>query len=163
MLFGETMENVRKYKDIKLVTTERRRNYLVLEPNYYYTKFFTGSLLAIEMKKTQATINKPLYLGLSILDLRKPALYNFWYNYIKPQYGEKAKSCYMDTDPFIAHVKMEYIYKDISEDVQKRFDTSNYEVDRSFPTGKNKTAPGVMKEELGGNIVKKLVNIIKVA
>ena len=64
----KTMENVRKYRNIKLVTTERRRNYLVLEPNYHTTKFFTENLLAIEMKKTQILMNKPVYLGLLILD-----------------------------------------------------------------------------------------------
>ena len=66
-VFRKTMENVRKHRDIKLVTTERRRNYLVLEPNYHTTKFFTEKLLAIEMKKTETLMNKPVYLGLSIL------------------------------------------------------------------------------------------------
>ena len=82
--FGKTMENVRKYRDIKLVTTERRRNYLVSEPNYHITIFFTENLLAIETKNTQITMNKPVYLGLSILDLGKTIMYEFWYDYIKP-------------------------------------------------------------------------------
>ena len=73
-IFGETMEIVRKYRDIKLVATERRRNYLVSEPNSYTTKFFTENLLAIEMKKTRITMNKPVYLRLSILDLSKSLL-----------------------------------------------------------------------------------------
>ena len=90
-VFGKTMENVRKNRDIKLVTTERRRNYLVIEPNYYTTKFFTKNLLAIEMKKTQITINKLVYLGLSILDLNKTVMYDFWYDYVKPKYAEKTK------------------------------------------------------------------------
>ena len=90
-VFGKTMENVRKNRDIKLVTTERRRNYLVIEPNYYTTKFFTKDLLAIKMKKTQITINKLVYLGLSILDLNKTVVYDFWYDYVKPKYAEKTK------------------------------------------------------------------------
>ena len=90
-VFGKTMENVRKNRDIKLVTTERRRNYLVIEPNYYTTKFFTKNLLAIKMKKTQITINKLVYLGLSILDLNKTVVYDFWYDYVKPKYAEKTK------------------------------------------------------------------------
>ena len=90
-VFGKTMEIVRKNRDIKLVTTERRRNYLVIEPNYYTTKFFTKNLLAIEMKKTQITINKLVYLGLSILDLNKTVMYDFWYDYVKPKYAEKTK------------------------------------------------------------------------
>ena len=92
-VFGKTMENVRKHRNIKLVTTERRRNYLVLEPNFHTTKFFTEHLLAIEMRKTQMLMNKPIYLGLSTLDLSKILMYEFWYDYVKPKYGENAKLC----------------------------------------------------------------------
>ena len=103
-VFRKVMENVRKYRGIKLVTTERRRNYLVSEPNYYTTKFFTENSLIVEMKKTQILMNKPVYLGLSILDLSKTVMYEFWYDYVKPKYGENAKLCYMDTDSLIVHV-----------------------------------------------------------
>ena len=137
MLFGKNMENVRKYGDIKLLTTEKRRNHLVSEPNYQTTKLFTEKLLAIEMKKTQIIMNKPAYLGLSILDLGKTVMYECWCDYVKPKYGEKARLCYMDTDSFIFHVKTNDIYKDIAEDIEKRFDTSNYEIDRPLPMGKN--------------------------
>ena len=137
MLFGKNMENVRKYGDIKLVTTEKRRNHLVSEPNYQTTKLFTEKLLAIEMKKIQIIMNKPAYLGLSILDLGKTVMYECWCDYVKPKYGEKARLCYMDTDSFIFHVKANDIYKDIAEDIEKRFDTSNYEIDRPLPMGKN--------------------------
>ena len=136
--FGKTMENVRKHRNIKLVTTERRRNYLVSEPNYHTTKFFTENLLAIEMIKTQILMNKPVYLGLSILDLSKNVMYEFWYHYVKPKYGENAKLCYMDTDSFIFHVKTDDIYKDIAEDFETRFDNSNFEIDRPLPKIKNK-------------------------
>ena len=74
-VFGKSMENVRKHRDIKLVTTERRRNYLMSEPNYHITKFLTENLLEIEMKKTEILMNKPLYLGLSILELSKILMY----------------------------------------------------------------------------------------
>ena len=104
-VFGKTMENVRKHRNIKLVTAERRRNYLVSEPNYHATKFFTENVSAIEMRKTQILINKPVYLGLSVLDLNKTVIYEFWYNYVKPELGENAKLCLMDTDSFIVHVK----------------------------------------------------------
>ena len=76
-IFRKTMENVRKHKDIKLVTTEKRRNYLVSEPNYQSTKFFSENLLAIEMRKTQLFMNKPVYLGLSILELSKIVMHKF--------------------------------------------------------------------------------------
>ena len=104
-VFGKTMENVKKHRNIKLIKTDRRRHYLVSEPNYHTTKFFTENLLAIEMRKTQILMNKPVYLGLSILDLSKTVMYEFWYDYVKPKYGENAKLCYMDTDSFIVHVK----------------------------------------------------------
>ena len=130
------MENVRKHRNIKLVTTERKRSYLVLEPNYHTTKFFTESLLAIEMRKTQILMNKPVYLGLSILDLIRTVMYEFRYDYVKIIYGENAKLCHMDIDSFIVHVKTDDIYKDIAEAVETRFDTSNCEIERPLPKGK---------------------------
>ena len=103
--FVKTMENLRKNRDIKLVTTERRRNYLVSEPNYDSAKFFTEHLLATEMKKTEILMNKPIYLELSILELSKILMHEFWYNYVKPKYGEKAKLFYIYTDIFIVYIK----------------------------------------------------------
>ena len=93
---------------------------------------------------------KPVYSGLSILDLSKTVMYEFWYDYLKPEYGENVKVCYMDTNSFIAHVKTDDIYKDIAEDVEKRFNTSNHEIDRPLPKGKNKKVVGLMKDKLGG-------------
>ena len=84
-VFGKTMENVKDHRDIKLVTTERRRNYLLSEPNNHTTKFFTENLLAIEMKKTEILMNKPVCLGLSILELSKILMHVFRYGYIKPK------------------------------------------------------------------------------
>ena len=86
------MQFLEKHKDIKVVTTKRRKNYLVSELNFYTTKFFTENLLAIEMKKTEILINKPVYLGLSLLELSEILMYEFWYDYVKPKYGEKAKT-----------------------------------------------------------------------
>ena len=97
-VFGKTMENVRKHRDTKLVKTERRRNYLVSEPNYHTKKFFTEDLLAIEMKKAEILMNEPVYSGLSIPELCKILIYEFWYDYMKPKYREKSKLPYMDTD-----------------------------------------------------------------
>ena len=95
-VFTKPMENVRKYRNIKLVTTESRRKYLVSEPNYTL-KFFTENLLAIEVRKAQIFMKKPLYLGLPILDLSTIVMNKFWYDYIKPKYGGNAKICYMGT------------------------------------------------------------------
>ena len=102
-VFGKTMENVRKHKDIKLVTTDKKRNKLASEPNYYTTKYFSGNFMAIEMKKTRVKMNKPTCLGMTILDISKTLMYKFWYDYIKLKYQDKAKLCYTDTDSFIIH------------------------------------------------------------
>ena len=136
-VFRKTMESGRKHRDIKLVATERRRNCLVSELNYHTTKFFTEHRLPIEMKKILLLMNKPVYLGLSILELSEILMYEFCYDYVKPKYGEKVKLCYMDTGSFIVLIKTDNIYKDNAEDVETRVDTSNYELDRPFPEGKN--------------------------
>ena len=120
------MENVRKDRDIKLVTTDKRRNQLSSELNYHTAKYLSENLLAIEMKKTKVKMNKLVYLGMSIWDISKMLMYELWYDYIKPKYQDKAKLCYMDTDSFIIHIKTEVFYKDIANDVEKWFDTSYY-------------------------------------
>ena len=124
-VFGKTMENVRKHEDIKLVTTEDKRSKLVSELNYHPTKHFSENLLAIEMKKTKVMINKPVYLGMSILDISKMLIYQFWYDNIKPKYRDRAKLCYMDTDSFIIYIKTEDFYRNIADDVERWFDTCN--------------------------------------
>ena len=98
------MENVRKHRDIKFVTTEKRRIKLVSEPNYHTTKQFSENLIAIKMKKARVKMNKPLYLGMSILDISKILMYKFWYGYLKPKYNDKAKLYYMDTDSFVLNI-----------------------------------------------------------
>ena len=92
-VFGKTIENVRKHRDINLVTTDEKRNNLVSVPNYHTTKCFSENVLAIEMKKTKEKMNKSVYLGMSILDITKTLMYEFWYDYIKPKYGDRTKLC----------------------------------------------------------------------
>ena len=156
-VFGKTMENVRKHRDIKLVTTDKRRNQLVSEPNYHTTKWFSKKLLVIEMKKTKAKMNKPIYLGLSILEISKTLMYEIWYDYMKPKYSDNVKLCYLNSDSFIMHIKTEDFYKDIADDVEKRFDTSNYEINRPIDHWKEKKVIGLMKDELGGKIIQNLL------
>ena len=123
-VFGKTMENVRKHRNIKLVTKERRRNYLVSEPNYHTTKYLAKELLATEIRKTQIIVNKPvylIYLGLSVLDLRKTVISKFWYDYVKTKYDENEMLCNMDTDNFIVDVKADGFDKDIAEDAETRY------------------------------------------
>ena len=89
------------------------------------------------MKKTKVKMNKSIYLGLSILEISKILMYEFWYNYMKPKYNDNVRLCYMDTDSFVMHIKTNDFYKDIASDFENRFDTSNYELNRPLPTGKN--------------------------
>ena len=115
-VFEKTMENVRKHRDIKLVTTDEKRNKLVSEPNDHTTKRFSKKFLAIKKKKTKVKMNKPVYLGMSILDISKTLMYEFWYDYIKPKYRDRAKICYIDTDSFVIYIITEDFYVYISDD-----------------------------------------------
>ena len=109
------------------------------------------------MKKVKVKMNKPIYLGLSILEISKIIMYEFWYDYVKKKYGDMVKLCYKDTDSLIIDIKTKDFYKDIAQDVEERFDTSNYGVDRPLPKGKNKKVIGLMKDELGGGIITEFV------
>ena len=79
------------------------------EPNYHTIKWFSENLLAIEMKQTKVKMSKPVYLGLSILKISKTLMYEFWYDYMKPKYGDNVKLCYMDTDSSIMHIKTRFL------------------------------------------------------
>ena len=127
-VFGKTMGNVRKHRDIKSVTTDKRINQLASEPNYHTTKYFPKHFMAIEMKKTKVKMNKSIHLDMSILDISKTLMYEFWYDYIKPKYQwngiqrscaqYKAKICSIYTDSFIFHIKTEHFYEEIVDDVE---------------------------------------------
>ena len=158
-VFGKTMENVRKHRDIKLVTTEKRRLKLVSEPLYHTTKHFSENLIAIEMKKTKVKMNTPIYVGASIFHISKTLMYKFWYDYLKPKYNDNIKFCDMDTDSFIINIETEDIYEDIANDVERWFDTSNYDKNdkRPLPIGKNKKVIGLFKDELGETIMTEVV------
>ena len=136
-VFGKTMENIRKHRDIKLVTTDKKRSKLVSEPNYHTINLISEDLSIIGIKKTKAKMNKPIYLGLSTLEISKRLMCEFWYDYMKPKYNDKVKLCYMDMDSFTMNIKTNGFHEDIASDVENRFDTSNYEVNRPLPTGKN--------------------------
>ena len=154
-VFGKTMENIRKHRDIKLVTTDKKRSKLVSEPNYHTINLISEYLSIIEMKKTKVKMNKPIYLGLSILEISKILMYD----YMRPKYDNNIKLCYMDTDSFIMDIKTNDFYKDIANDVENRFDTSNYEVNRPLTMGKNKKVIRLIKDELGGKIITEFVTL----
>ena len=140
------MENPRNHRDIRIVTTYKRKCILASEPNYHSTKYISKDLLIMEMKKTEVKMNKPLYLEQAILDIGKTFMYEFWYDYIKLKYGDKVRLCYMDIGSFVMHIKTDF-YKDISGDVERWFDTSNYEGrdKRPLPMGKTKKVIGKLK------------------
>ena len=122
-VFGKKMKNVRNHRDIKLVTSDKRRKQLVSEPNYQSHKTFSEHLMAIQMKKTRIKMIKPIYLGMSMLDISKMIMYQFWYDYIKPKHGERAQLCYTDTDSFVILIQTDDFFEDISNDVERWFDT----------------------------------------
>ena len=125
-VFEKTLENVGNYRNInKLVTSDKRRKRLVSEPKNHSHKRFSAHLMAKEMKMKKVKMTKLLYLGISILDINKTLIYKFWYDYIKPKYGDRAKICYTDTDSFIIYIKTEDFFEDISNDVERWFETSN--------------------------------------
>ena len=111
------------------------------------------------MKKIRVKMTKPLYLCMSILVISKTLIYEFWYDYISPKYGYRAKLCYVGTDSFIIYIKIEDFFEDISNDVEKWFDNSNYNKNDKIPLpkGENKKVPGLFKDELGGKIMTEFV------
>ena len=154
-LFGKTLENVRNHRDIKLVTSEKGIKRLVSEPNYHSHTKCSDLLTTIEMKKTRVKMAKPLYLGMSILDISKILMYEFWYAYIRPIYGDRKNLFYTDTDSFVIYIKTKDFFENISNDVEKWFNTTNCDKNdkRPLPIGNNKKVPNLFKDELGGKII----------
>ena len=158
-VFGITMKNIRKHRDMKLVPTDKRRNQLFSEPNYHTARWFSENLLTIEMKETKVKMNKAVYLGMSISEISKTWMHEFWFDYFKPKYQNNAKlyymdvlyvMCCMDTDSFIIKIKTQQFYKDIADDVVKWFDTSNYSENgrRPLSGGMKEKVTGLFKDEL---------------
>ena len=157
-VFGKTMENVRNRVDIRLVNDTEKLLKLASKPNFQSHIRFSDDLVAVQMKRTELVLNKPIYLGMSILDISKNLMYDFHYKYIKPKFGSRSQLTYTDTDSLTYDIETDDFYKDISQDVEKWFDTSNYpknHVDRNgnksaIPVGMNKKVPGLFKDECGG-------------
>ena len=160
-VFGKTMENIRNRVDVKLVNTEEKFKKLVAKPNFKSRKIFNENLISVHMKKTSLTMNKPVYLGMCILELSKTIMFDFHYKYMKPKYGNKSKLLFTDTDSFLYEIQTEDFYKDISGDVRDRFDTSEYPENHpsGIPTGINKKVLGKFKDEVAGKIIKEFVGL----
>ena len=155
------MENVRAHRDIKLVTTYEKFSKYTYKSNFKSVKCFSEDLLAVEMRRTEIKMVKPVYLGQAILDLSKTLMYDFYYGYLKQKYGDRVRLCYTDTGSFILYILTDDFYEDIKNDVDKRFDTSNYSKDTNRPItiGVNKKVLGMMKDELGDNEMIESVNV----
>ena len=159
-IFGKTMENTRWHRDIKLVNNKEDYLKQVMKLNSKSGCLLGIDLMSCEMGKARVKMNKPVYLGQAILDLSKTIMYKFHYDYMKKKYNwEDLKLLYMDTDSLVYNIKTEEFYKDIAEDVENRFDTSGYEPDRPLPIGKNKKVIGLMKDELGGKVMKEFISL----
>ena len=160
-VFGKTMENIRNRVDIKLVNNKKQAEKLSAKPNFKHCNIFSEDLVAIHMKKTKLVFNKPVYLGMCVLDLSKTLMYDFHYNYIKQKYGDKAKLLLTDTDSLMYEIQTEDFYKDISGDVKNRFDTSDYSPGHpsGIPSGFNKKVLGMFKDEVNGNVIDEFVGL----
>lgn len=166
-VFGKTMENVDKRKNIKLVNhwdyRDRRRigaQKLISKPNFHSASQFDDELWAIQMNKTNVTYNKPIYLGFCILELSKYRMYDFFYGYIKKKYGNRATLCYTDTDSFILDIETDDVYEDIKSDIDLQYDTSDYPEDNIYKIPrKNKKIIGMMKDENCGKIMTMFIGL----
>ena len=165
-VFGKTMENIRKHRNMKLVTNREAYLKAVMKPNFKSGVLFGENLMRCEIGKIKVVMNKLVYLGQVILDLSKIVMYEFHNDYMKQKYPEGLTLCYMDMDSLIYDIETEDLYKDIAEDVKDRFNTSGYSPDgsdlprhRPLPVGLNKKVIGLIKDELGGEIMTEFVTL----
>jgi hypothetical protein len=160
-VFGKTMENIENRVDIKLVTDEKEALKLSAKVNYDRCTIFDDNLVAVHMRKTKLVYNKPIYLGMCILDLSKTLMYDFHYNYIKNKYGDKAELLFTDTDSLAYEIETEDFYADIANDVERLFDTSDYpkEHPSGIKTGVNKKVIGMFKDEAAGKQIEEFVGL----
>ena len=156
--FGKTMENVRKRINVILVTEAKRLKKLVSKPNYEDFIVFHEHLLGVRLKQETLKLNKPIYIGFSVLELSKLAMFEFHYRHMKPKYGDNLKLCFTDTDSLLYEITTDDVYKDMQED-SHLYDTSDYPTTHSLHSNKNKKIPGLMKDEMNGAIIEEFVGL----
>ncbi|XP_023227411.1 uncharacterized protein LOC111627943 [Centruroides sculpturatus] len=150
------MENIRKRVDLRLFCDAKQ---VVAKPNFKHRTIFTENLCAIHMNKTKIYFNKPIYVGMSILDLSKYLMYDFHYNVMKPKYDDNIKLLYQDTDSYIYNIKTDHFYQDMKR-IINYFDTSDYKEDNEYGIPRvNKKVLGKMKDENNGKIMTKFVGL----
>lgn len=161
-IFGKTMENIRLRTDIKLVNNWDGRcgaRMLISRPNFKRFTIFDEELAAIELQRTHLIMNKPIAIGMAILDISKLTMYSFLYDFLKPKYNDKCQVAYTDTDSFVLDIETDDFYSDISENIAM-FDTSDYPQPNVYNIErKNKKIPGLFKDELNGEIITEFVGL----
>ena len=159
-VFGKTIENIENRVDVRLVT-EKEALKLSAKVNYDRCTIFDENLIAVHMRKTKVMYDKPIYLGMSILDLSKTLMYDFHYNYIKNKYDDRAKLLFTDTDSLAYEIKTEDFYADIAGDIERLFDTSDYPKDHpsGIKVGVNKKVIGMFKDEAAGKQIEEFVGL----
>ena len=165
-VFGKTMENIENRVDVRLVTKMEEAMKLSKKPNFESRTIFNENLIAVHMKRTKLVYNKPIYLGMCILDLSKTLMFEFHYDYIRKMYSDRAKLLMTDTDSLIYEIKTDDFYKDISKEVKNKFDTSEFNKDHpatiqsvGFEVGINKKVIGMFKDETAGKHIEEFVGL----
>ena len=160
-VFGKTIENIRKRQNIELVDDRKRAARLTSKPNFDRATIFDKNLIAVHMKKTEVYFNKPVYVGQAILDLSKTLMFDFHYNYIRKKYKHRAELMFTDTDSLLYQIHTDDFYKDISYDIETKFDTSDYPPNHpsGILTGVNKKVIGMFKDEVAGRQITHFVGL----
>lgn len=169
-IFGKTLENVENRLDVKLVNQWKDTNnttkktygaeQLIARPNFHSATIFSDNLVAIQMSPESVILDKPIYIGFTVLELSKSHMYNFHYSIMKPYYGTRLRLCYMDTDSFLYSIQTDDFYVDLKSSFKQYFDTSNYSENNIHGiTRANKKVPGLFKDELGGQNILEFVGL----
>ena len=157
-IFGKTMENVRRRVNFELVHTEKRLKKIAAKPSFHRARIFNEDLTGVHCLKSVILLDKPIYVGFSILDLSKTLMYAFHYEYVKPKYGENAELCFTDTDSLLYDIQTDDVYADMEQD-HDRFDTSDYPTGHRLHSNANKKVLGKMKDEMAGDVIDEFVGL----
>ncbi len=157
-VFGKTMENVRKRQNIRLSTSWKQASKLINRPSFSRVEVFTENFCAIHLMRESVEMDKPIYIGTSILDLSKSLMYDYFYNNLRKKYQNDVNLLYMDTDSFILKINTDDVYSDMKKDINI-YDTSNYSPESELFSSKNKKVIGKFKDELGGSVMSEFVGL----
>ena len=157
----KTIENIRKRQNIILVDNHHKAVRLTSRPNFDRATIFDRNLIAVHMKKTEVYFNKPVYVGQAILDLSKTLMFDFHYNYIQNKYTDAAELLFTDTDSLLYLIHTDDFYRDISHDIETKFDTSDYPPNHpsGILTGVNKKVIGMFKDGVAGRQITHFVGL----